>query len=67
MACATQAGQIGDPLYEKNFLNSSIWHHYNWTYATSFSVPKGTKRMQLVFDGIKMGAVVALDGEILGD
>merc|ERR1719261_2238866 len=30
------AGQIGNPLYEMNWLNSSIWDHYAWTYATTF-------------------------------
>merc|ERR1719433_2379853 len=31
------AGSIGDPLYELNFLNGSIWHDFVWTYETQFS------------------------------
>ena len=33
------AGQIGDPLVEKNFLNSSLWAARTWTYSTTFTAP----------------------------
>jgi len=68
-----RAGQIGDPLYEKNFLNSSLWNDYTWTYKTTFAVPAaaaaaagGGASSRLVFDGIKMGATIKLDGATLG-
>mgnify|MGYP001425052932 CR=1 FL=1 len=67
------AGQISDPLREKNFLNSSIWQSHVWTYAHKFSLSPSVLRdvtsggrVLLVFDGIKMGATIALDGVVLG-
>jgi hypothetical protein len=65
-----RAGQIGDPLYEKNWLNSTIWHAYNWTYSTQFSVSEralsAAGSARLVFDGVKMGAAVSVNGVPLG-
>ena len=61
------AGQIQDPLHEMNFLNNSLWEDNSWTYSTSFSATKyydGT--YVLVFDGIKMGARIAVNGVQLG-
>lgn len=69
-----KAGQIGDPLYENNFLNSSIWNDHVWTYSTAFTLPGHAQaaalsgsRVQIVFDGIKMGAVIRLNGITLGN
>ena len=64
-----RAGHIGDPLHEKTFLNSSLWTHHTWNYtaaihATGFS--EEGQQILLVFDGIKMGARIALDGHLLG-
>jgi hypothetical protein len=28
---------VGDPLYEVNFRNSSLWDQHDWTYTTTFS------------------------------
>ena len=64
-----RAGQIGDPLYEKAFLNSSVWSLFNWTYRASVvldEVLRGAERLQLVFDGVKMGAQVSINGQPLG-
>ena len=113
-----KAGQIGDPLYEKTFLNSSVWHAHTWTYTTSFTPSREAVahacaaqhnlhggggrvggdvggdgggdvggdggggadvqgqgqaaggstagRVLLVFDGIKMGARISVDGTDLG-
>ena len=68
-----RAGVIGDPLREKNWLNSSLWNHHTWTYTATFSTAQlGSRlgrpgsRLLLVFDGIKMGATVELDGARLG-
>ena len=65
---------IGDPLYEKNFLNASLWSAHTWTYRTSFTPEAAVAaaaaavggRVLLVFDGVKMGASIALDGLVLG-
>ena len=45
------AGVIGDPLYELNWLNASIWNNYTWTYSTTFPAPTGAGTSLLVFDG----------------
>ncbi|CAE7551663.1 MANBA [Symbiodinium sp. CCMP2592] len=57
--------------YELNFLNSSIWSEQTWTFSTNFSVntrlfASTGSRLQLVFDGIKMGAVIRVNGKALG-
>ena len=72
------AGLLPEPLYENNFLlNASLWNDNVWTYTrnvtlTSEQVSRlysnGTTRagdVWLVFDGIKMGANVLLNGVLL--
>ena len=69
-----RAGMIGDPLYELNWLNSSLWDEVSWQYSTSFemaehevaAVRAGTATRLIVFDGIKMGASISLNGQVLG-
>jgi len=71
------AGLVGDPLYELNFLNASIWDQNTWTYTTYFDDIKDNDASNgssgsvvsrhLVFDGIKMGSRIYLDGELLGN
>lgn len=58
------AGQIGNPFYELNWLNSSIWDKYAWTYSTTF---EADEESLLVFDGIKMGATIKVNGVELGE
>lgn len=68
------AGLIGDPLYELNWLNSSLWDQNEWTYSTSTALPTATRTrlasaastMLLVFDGVKMGAQVSVNGAQIG-
>lgn len=65
------AGVVGDPLHELNFLNSSAWgDDYVWTFATTFVAPAGGAVARgsslLVFDGVKMGSQVLLDGKPVG-
>lgn len=61
------AGLIGNPLYEINWLlNSSLWNENAWTYSTTFDLPDSARNTVLVFDGVKMGATVSLNGEKLG-
>lgn len=50
------AGLIGDPLFEVNFRNSSLWHGRTWTYRTTFDTVKlsdatGSTDVLLVLDG----------------
>ena len=71
-----RAGEIGDPLYELNWKdpkNVRLWNQ-TWTYtrtlppATSSLVKHaaGAGEVLLVFDGIKMGATIKLNGKTLG-
>lgn len=73
------AGEIGDPLYELNWLNSSLWEEPVWTYSTEFQLEHqtltalraaragaGASAIYLVFDGIKMGATVSVNNHTLG-
>jgi hypothetical protein len=63
---------IGDPLFEFNFKNATLWSNYTWQYSTMldlsdqfYSVAAG-EEVVLVFEGIKMGATIALGGQTLG-
>lgn len=52
-----------DSRYELNWLKSDLWAKQTWTYSANFSIEgwesQGSgSRVQLVFDGIKMGAHV---------
>lgn len=59
-------GLIPDPLFELNWKNSSLWDDNIWTYTTTFSWTPGPSETLLVFDGIKMGANVTLNGRLIG-
>lgn len=64
------AGLIGDPLFENNFLNSSLWSEYLWTYTKTFELPLSddlTVKPVVVVSGIKMGARVSIDGQVVGN
>eukprot|EP01065_Artemidia_motanka_P025528 TRINITY_DN30520_c0_g1_i1.p1 TRINITY_DN30520_c0_g1~~TRINITY_DN30520_c0_g1_i1.p1 ORF type:complete len:912 (+),score=270.91 TRINITY_DN30520_c0_g1_i1:48-2783(+) len=63
-----KAGQIGDPLFEMNFKNSSIWDDNAWNFTTTFDAAEelATGTTVLVFDGVKMGATVSVNGKVLG-
>eukprot|EP00055_Hartaetosiga_balthica_P010760 m.47003 g.47003 ORF g.47003 m.47003 type:complete len:1028 (-) comp7303_c0_seq1:128-3211(-) len=54
---------IGNPYYELNFLNFSIWNNHVWNYTKTFhhATLPGQSSL-LVFDGVKMGARVYLNG-----
>jgi hypothetical protein len=65
---------VGDPLYELNFKNATLWDDFVWTYSTSFEMDAnrlaalhatGGSNL-LVFDGVKMGATVAVNGKTIG-
>ena len=55
------ANVIPDPFLDLTFKNSSIWAQNSWRVSTTFSVPDASYSV-LVFDGIKMGATIAIDG-----
>ena len=67
-------GLIGEPLFEANFLNgSSTWNLPRWLFTKLFDL--GGDFLQssaadgvslLVFDGVKMGATIYLNGKRLG-
>ena len=69
------ASQIGDPLYELNFKNATLWNDNAWTYTTTITMDAArleTLRATggshvLVFDGIKMGAMIKLNGKVIGN
>ena len=71
------AGHIGDPLYELNFKNATLWGYGVWNYTKTISFTEENVNrvkgytaigsdMVLVFDGIKMGANIYLNGKLLG-
>jgi hypothetical protein len=63
------SGLVGDPYHEINFRNVTLWHNLSWTYSTTFNVTAdqlaGGEHV-LVFDGVKMGASVKLNGHAIG-
>ena len=61
-----QAKLINEPYYELNFKNSSIWNDNIWTYTTTFQTQANNENTLLIFDGIKMGATISINGQKLG-
>ena len=63
-----------DPLYELNFQNATLWNGFSWTYSTTFSLTPGQLAAAqagavshvLVFDGVKMGANIKVNGKLVG-
>ena len=60
--------------YELNFMNATMWDSYTWTYSTAFTMAAdrldhiraaGGSHL-LIFDGVKMGANVMLNGKVIG-
>lgn len=45
----------------------SIWDDNVWVYSTTFTLPDDKLEYLLVFDGIKMGARISLNGHALGE
>ena len=70
-----KAKVIPDPWLDTTWIdNSSIWTEHEWTYTTHFDTPTadadaqsgGPNSLQLVFDGVKMGATVRVNGKVVG-
>ena len=63
-----RAGILDDPLFATNFKNASVWNGPAWNVSTTFDLPgTGVPSQLLVFEGIKMGAKVWLNGHHLGN
>ena len=66
------AGLIGDPLYEMNFLNNSLWEDEQWTYGTEFELPATTSGESRESESRRSGNdgaatwVLVLDGVKMG-
>jgi len=66
------AGKIGDPLYELNWKDPAHVQQWNqsWTYQrtlpASLARQAAAGEVLLIFDGIKMGATIKLNGKVLG-
>jgi len=66
-----RAKVIGDPWFERNWIaNSSLWSDHAWYYSTLFTVGAdvlaSTSAQLLVFDGVKMGATIKVNGHTVG-
>ena len=66
-----QAGRVGDPYYNTTWRQPDFiaaWNNGTWTYKKTFSTPTSAAASYLlVFDGIRMGATIALNGVQLGN
>jgi beta-mannosidase len=65
------AGLIDDPLFDLNFQNATVWGGRTWSYTATFTPPASLlsnpdATVLLVFDGVKMGANVSLNGHAVG-
>eukprot|EP01050_Picozoa_sp_SAG11_P014087 SAG11_NODE_1701_length_4423_cov_2.759713_2_plen_717_part_00 len=64
------AGAIPHPYYETTWKNSTAWVGNDWTYTATFpsadAVVRSSTAVLLVFDGVKMGATISLNGVQLG-
>ena len=68
-----RAGRVKDPYWNVTWRDPSFiaaWHEGTWTYSRSFpttAAMHGAAETLLVFDGVRMGASVALNGHPLGN
>ena len=66
-----RAGLTADPFLDNTYKNASLWAGPVWAYTKRFTVAagsgSGSDAVLLVLDGIKMGAVVKLNGVALGN
>jgi len=60
-----RAGIIDDPLFETNFKNNT-WDN-TFVYAKKFTFTSNSSTILLIFDGIKMGSYIHLNGVRLGE
>ena len=67
-----RAGHVPDPYFNATWQEPSFisaWSNGTWTYTKTFATPGGggSVRALLVFDSIRMGAMVKLNGVHLGN
>ena len=66
-----RAGRQPDPYYNSTWREPSFiaaWNEGTWEYRTTFATPTPTAEAHLlVFDGVRMGAMLALNGKALGN
>jgi beta-galactosidase/beta-glucuronidase len=67
------AGLIGDPWFETNWRDDAGMWFRKWRYSTTFVLSlaeaeqlRAGAEVFVVFDGIKMGATIELDGHVVG-
>lgn len=67
-----KAKVIPDPWLDITWITkSSLWVDHEWTYTTHFTVEStdvlaAKSTLQLVFEGVKMGATVRVNGHVIG-
>lgn len=67
-----RAGRVDDPYWNTTWLQPDFiaaWNNGTWTYRNAFATPptpSGASRF-VVFDGIRMGAKISLNGQFLGN
>eukprot|EP00658_Telonema_sp_P-2_P037323 TRINITY_DN26848_c0_g1_i1.p1 TRINITY_DN26848_c0_g1~~TRINITY_DN26848_c0_g1_i1.p1 ORF type:complete len:858 (-),score=160.40 TRINITY_DN26848_c0_g1_i1:403-2976(-) len=57
---------IRDRYYELVWKNSSLWHQLEWSFSTDIDLAHTEQYGLLVFDGVKMGASVRVNGNATG-
>jgi hypothetical protein len=67
-------GLVDDPYFNQTWRQPGFvaaWDNGTWAYSHNFTTPVGTANASaqtlLVFDGIRMGAMIALNGHVLGN
>ena len=62
---------VGDPYFNQTWQQPGFiasWNNGTWTYSRNFtSAAVGTRQTLLVFDSIRMGAMITLNGHALGN
>ena len=66
-----RAGRVPDPYFNVSWQRESFvtaWNTGVWTYSRTFGAPAGAAEgALLVFGGVKMGALITLNGAWLGN
>ena len=67
-----RAGRVDDPYWNTTWQQPDFiaaWNNGTWTYRTTFATPPAPPAATqfVVFDGIRMGATISLNGQFLGN
>eukprot|EP01048_Picozoa_sp_COSAG05_P008734 COSAG05_NODE_682_length_7957_cov_277.290405_2_plen_590_part_00 len=63
-------GLVGDPYFNETWRQPGFiaaWDNGTWTYSHNFTTGTEATQTLLVFDSIRMGAMIALNGHVLGN